>query len=76
MSEEDTYKRLRGLTYDEAFDIYKRITDFYRLDNTPLPWDIVRVEIDKELRPYGWTYDRMLETIITNHVLGKVITIL
>lgn len=63
MTEDDTYKRLRGLTRQEASDMYNYL---YRIGiDSPEThtmgdvWDYV----NEKLKPYGWTCD-MLDNIV------------
>ena len=67
-TEEDTYKRLKGLTQDEAItifgSIYVRISEELGRAGGDLPVHLIRVAVDAELKPYGWSYDKIFEGII------------
>jgi len=55
-TEEDTYKRLKGLTFEEAKVVANQIFDvYYRSTN----WNRIKTEINKGLAPYGWSYERL-----------------
>ena len=63
-SEEDTFKKLKGLTHTEALDIhsdiYDKLVDEVGASNG-IPISLLRERCDHVLIPYGWTYDRLFE---------------
>jgi len=59
MNEEDTYKKLKGLTYDEAFAICRQISNSYYRNIPYANWNEIEAAINKGLAPYGWTYRRL-----------------
>ena len=67
-TEEDTYKKLKGLTQNEAItifaEVYVRISEQLGLGGGDLPIHVIRAEVDAELKPYGWSYDKIFEGII------------
>lgn len=75
MDEEDTYKMLRGLTEEEAIEMHTTVwTEMYNeLELDPnrvdagIPIGVVRERLDPLLKPYGWSYDRLLRLLIGNN---------
>jgi hypothetical protein len=67
-TEEDTYKKLKGLTQDEAIAIfasaYVKLAEELGKAGGDLPIYLVRNVVDAELNPYGWSYDRIFEGIL------------
>jgi hypothetical protein len=68
MTEDDTIKRLRGLTYHECLEMY---TTYYLKFHNQNPgsnvvdgWD----SVDKILAPYGWTCQKMADYGIRNEL--------
>lgn len=67
MSEEDTFKKLKGMTKDEAFAIYKDIYDSC-YGGIAAPYQIYNL-IDAKLRPHGWSVSKLKEhhAIVLRH---------
>ncbi len=67
-TEEDTYKKLKGLTTDEAIAIfavaYVKLAEELGKAGGDLPIHLVRFRVDAELKPYGWSYDKIFEGIL------------
>ena len=61
-SEEDTFKRLQGLTAEEAMliheSVYYSIVDELGGSNS-VPISLLRERSDYALKPFGWTYDKL-----------------
>lgn len=56
---ETTYKILKGLTRDEAYGKLLEIFGECWKDENPTLAK-TKAAIDKELLPYGWSYDRVM----------------
>lgn len=54
-TEDDTYKRLRGLTFDEVDRIVERVVQD---SNGEVSINVLRDRADAILVPYGWTFDK------------------
>lgn len=57
MEEGDTFKRLKGLTRDEAFDIFNECLLKIQKETgegKPFPLSVAYEEANKILNPYGW----------------------
>lgn len=74
MNEEDTYKKLKGLTEEEALElhsnVYEQIYNELKLDPTKvdagIPIGLIRERLNPLLEPYGWTFDKLLSIMIGN----------
>ena len=65
MTEDDTFKRLQGLTFREAWEMYKCLLNTLKYEVSDL--DDLVLKIDDKLIKYGWTVDRLCkEYIISN----------
>jgi len=64
-TEDDTYKRLKSLTQGEAIAIfasaYVRVAVQLGQQAVNVPIHLVRDAVDVELKPYGWSYNRIFE---------------
>jgi len=58
LTEDDTFKRLKSITCEEAWVIYNEIGGKYFTDLTKNLWD----EANLELVKYGWTVERLMKT--------------
>lgn len=71
MNEDDTFRMLKSLTEDEAISMY---TDVYlemyqELNADPtidvgIPLSVIAERLDPILKPYGWSFDKVLSAII------------
>ena len=68
MDEEDTFKKIKGLTPEEAEKLFQIVwTELYiELESTighnvagGLPIMLLRERCDERLKPYGWSFDRL-----------------
>jgi hypothetical protein len=57
MTEDETFLRLKGMTYDQASALY------FKLFNTRIErindYRAYKDELDTHLLPYGWTVDKL-----------------
>jgi hypothetical protein len=69
MSEEATFKMLKGLTEEEALSIHFQVcmemyqeiqADPTKID-AGIPVGLIRDRLDPLLKPYGWSYDKLLK---------------
>jgi len=60
MTEEDTYKILKGLTFDEAKVVANQVFNSSYKAKVYKMWSEIEIDIDKELLPYGWSYNRLV----------------
>lgn len=75
MNEEDTYKRLKGLTIEEAKalcqEVFQEAAKSMEADGIDvtngIPIFLLRHEIDEKLKPYGLSYD-----VIFPHMFGDL----
>lgn len=65
-TEDDTFKRLKSITRDEAELIYCHVymdlaEQANRADGTStgIPISMIRDRLDPELLPYGWSFDKL-----------------
>jgi hypothetical protein len=78
VTEEATFKKLQGLTREEAEDIHARVYDELLREHesanpsAPKPWNSaisiseLRERVDKELLPYGWSFDKVVRFNMDN----------
>lgn len=62
MTEDDTFKRLKGLTYDECLEIYTLNYLSYIKDYPDCTVQDGWNHVDTILKPYGWTC-RLMEKV-------------
>lgn len=55
MNEDDTFKKLQGLTQAEASEMYDYLYQLGMDSPTTKTIQDVRDYVDERLRPYGWT---------------------
>jgi hypothetical protein len=62
-TEDDTFKMLKSITEDEAFEIYNneyiKIATEYNHPINGLPISLLRARLDPILKPYGWSHDKL-----------------
>lgn len=59
MTEDDTFKRLRGLTQQEASDMYDKVYEEAMQSEGTVTIKDVKDYVDRALRPYGWSVERL-----------------
>jgi len=69
-TEDDTYKMVKGLTQDEAlsifFDVYIQFTEQMGKTIGDVPLNVVKPLVNVELKPYGWSYDKLFGIILND----------
>lgn len=67
-SEDDTFNKLKSITRDEAMAIHDKV--MYQIqheymtngqDAKGFPISLVRERVDPLLKPYGWSFDKLLD---------------
>ncbi len=59
MNEDDTFKKLKGLTKDEVLIVYQKLYDEAMQSSSTITYGDVCDYIDDRLKPYGWTADKV-----------------
>jgi hypothetical protein len=64
-TEDDTFRMLKSITEDEAFEIYN--DEYIKLASElghpvdGLPIALLRARLDPILSPYGWSHDKLFK---------------
>lgn len=62
MTEDDTFKRLKSLTYEEVDAIYNQVMqELLGQHGHAVFIGEIRKKLDPILAPYGWSYQKYLE---------------
>lgn len=67
MNEDNTYKRLKGLTKEEALDIFEdvfrevvtELTEMGASVTGGIPYSLLSERTNERLKPYGWSHERL-----------------
>jgi hypothetical protein len=59
MTEEDTFKKLKGLTYEEAEEMYDYLHQLGMDSPTTITIQDVIDFVDERFREYGWTVAKL-----------------
>ena len=59
MTEEDTFKKLKGLTYEEAEEMYNYLHRLGMDSPTTITIQDVIDFVDERFREYGWTVTKL-----------------
>jgi len=67
-TEDDTFNMLKSLTEDEAIAkfaaVYIQVTEQLGRPVGGVPVPYIKAAADLELKPYGWSYDRIFGNVI------------